>query len=692
TDDRGWFQIEGPAGDATYTLEVVLHGYNPESQKIRVRDGKVSRVRFRLTKDIYANYRTVIREPRIPKEVTKKKISAAEIQKIPGNSGDALKVVQLLPGVARGSFGSGDPVVRGSGPEDTRIFLEGQEMPFLFHFGGIYSVINTDLLASVDFWPGGFGPEYGLATGGAVEVRLRPLQTDRWHGLIETNAFHSSVLVEGPVGEKTAVAFGVRRSYVDAVLKAVVPADVLAFTVAPRYYDYQFRLTHEFNPRHRFSFFWYGADDALEIFIDEPSGRDGIFAGRLSTDFEFHLGTAKWDWDIRPDLRLETTARVGLVSIEFLLGIFELDLDIKPLDLRNQLDWEITRDLNLTVGMQTTGYIFSIDYFGPLPPKEGEPQSPPDVDDFRSQRIEGEPGVGLAPYIEMNWRIADQLTLSPGFRTDTIIGQGYGYTSFDPRFAFRWDVLKGTAIKGFWGIYHKPPEGDEWDDQIGNEDLGPEESMSVSVGAEQKILDHLTVDLQLFQKWMSDLIVPADEEVDGASLLNRGQGRVKGLELMLRHQSSERFFGWLTYTLMKAERQDEIDGPWRPFDFDQTHILNLVGVVRLPRGWEVGLRFRYTTGNPYAPVVGAVYDADGDTYLPTYGAPNSARVADFHQLDLRVDKKFVFDDWLLDVFLEVQNVYLQPNPEGIAYNNDFTRSRPITGIPIFPNIGVKADF
>ena len=143
---------------------------------------------------------------------------------------------------------------------------------------------------------------------------------------------------------------------------------------------------------------------------------------------------------------------------------------------------------------------------------------------------------------------------------------------------------------------------------------------------------------------------------------------------------------------MKSERKDGPDEPWREFDFDQRHILNLVGVVRFPYGLEAGLRFRYVTGNPFTPVLGSVFDSDSDEFLALYAATNSARLPDFHQLDVRVDKKWVFDAWMLNLFLEVQNVYMQPNPEGFAYSYDYSESAPITGIPILPNLGVKAEF
>ena len=187
---------------------------------------------------------------------------------------------------------------------------------------GVQISAERDLIETVDFWPGGFGPQYGLATGGAIDVKLRPLKTDRWHGTIETNLIHSSVLVEGPVGEKTAIALAGRRSYIDVLLPLVIPEDVLGLTLAPRYYDYQLRLTHEFSPTNRFSFFWYGADDALDFIIEEPAGPSGLFSGRTGFSFKFHLPTARWNWNILPELMLDVSARTGFINFEAHAGQF----------------------------------------------------------------------------------------------------------------------------------------------------------------------------------------------------------------------------------------------------------------------------------------------------------------------------------------------------------------------------------
>jgi hypothetical protein len=148
----------------------------------------------------------------------------------------------------------------------------------------------------------------------------------------------------------------------------------------------------------------------------------------------------------------------------------------------------------------------------------------------------------------------------------------------------------------------------------------------------------------------------------------------------------------VAYTVSRSERQDREGQPYRLFDFDQTHVLTVVTSFVLPLEFQIGARFRYATGNPDTPVTGAVFDTDVGTYVQIAGEQNTSRIGDFHQLDIRLDKVWTFEDWILTTYVEVQNVYNRANPEGVDYNYDYTESRPVSGLPIIPGFGIKGEF
>jgi hypothetical protein len=75
-----------------------------------------------------------------------------------------------------------------------------------------------------------------------------------------------------------------------------------------------------------------------------------------------------------------------------------------------------------------------------------------------------------------------------------------------------------------------------------------------------------------------------------------------------------------------------------------------------------------------------------------FGKVNTSREDAFHQLDLRVDKRWIYDSWILGVYLDVQNVYNRANPEGREYNFNYSDYKPRQGLPILPILGIRGEF
>jgi hypothetical protein len=163
---------------------------------------------------------------------------------------------------------------------------------------------------------------------------------------------------------------------------------------------------------------------------------------------------------------------------------------------------------------------------------------------------------------------------------------------------------------------------------------------------------------------------------------------------MVRHALVNRFFGWVSYTLSRSERNDTPEDPagWYPYDFDQTHIFTAVAGYRLPLDLELSGRAQYVTGNPYTPYDGGLYLMDEGEYLGFPSADeNSERQAPFYALDVRLSKLFTFRRWQLEVFTDVLNLVHGENPEFILYNYDYTESATINGLPTIPSLGFQVE-
>jgi hypothetical protein len=121
-------------------------------------------------------------------------------------------------------------------------------------------------------------------------------------------------------------------------------------------------------------------------------------------------------------------------------------------------------------------------------------------------------------------------------------------------------------------------------------------------------------------------------------------------------------------------------------------LLGWLGSYNLTPRWTLAARIRFASGNPYTPVSSAVFDADSDTYIPVRGELYSKRLPDFFQVDFRVDRKWIFDTWILSAYLDLQNITNRRNAEGVQYSYDYVQNDFSSGLPFLPILGLKGEF
>jgi hypothetical protein len=289
-------------------------------------------------------------------------------------------------------------------------------------------------------------------------------------------------------------------------------------------------------------------------------------------------------------------------------------------------------------------------------------------------------------YLELSYRPTDSWLLIPGVRAD----YDHGSSSWvvDPRFSTRYAATDSTTLKAGVGLYSQPPEYYQLIDLFGNPNLKPYHALHTSLGVEQKLARGVEVGVEGFYKYLYNRVVGTP---GGASpyFENDGEGRIYGAEFSFELKRQDHF-AYLAYTLSRSERRDR-DGDWRLFDYDQTHNVSAIYGYDFGAGWSAGARFRLGSGNPETPILGGVYDANSDLYRAIYGDTNSERAATFHQLDVRGEKKWQFEDWSLAAYLELLNAYNAKNAEGTSYSYDYSEKETVTGLPIFPNLGIRGE-
>jgi TonB family protein len=632
---------------------------------------------------------------RPPREPTQRTLEAEEIRTLPGTNGDALRSVTNMPGVARPPGLAGMLVVRGSAPEDTQVFVDGITVPIVYHFGGVSSVVPSEMLERIDFYPGNFSPEYGRAMGGIVDVGLRSPRKDRLGGLLQVDLLDGRVLAEGPVGSSTRFLVGARRSWVDSWLGPVLRQTGAGVTAAPVYYDYQAMIEQDLSRNTTLRLVGYGSDDHMALSINTPDPGDPM-GGDLSLRTAFLRGQAELDSRVSDAVRLNSSVAVGRDLQRQVFGSLSLDLDFLSVHGRSDARMRLGRAVTAVAGLDIIWTHYDAGWRLPVMNfATGDTSGPifgrPPTEVSASSAVL-DPGA----YAMLELTPTPALKVLPGVRVD--YGGGTKRWTADPRLGVRYDINPGprrTTLKGGIGLFHQPPPPYASIKPFGNDGVRSPSAVHYSLGVEQAFTRALELSVEGFYKDLDDLVVGTPDPEAGATGLhfdNVGTGRSYGAEWLLRLKPEGSLYGWVAYTLSRSERRD---GPGQPevrYTYDQTHVLTALGSYKLGRGWQVGARFRYVTGNPYTPVVGGVMDYDAGSYAAVDQTPaNSSRLPAFHQLDLRVDKTWNFEAWRLTAYLDVQNAYNRRNVEAMTYNYNYSKSSSVSGLPILPIIGIKGE-
>lgn len=635
---------------------------------------------------------------RPPREPTVRQMSGEEILKSPGTNGDALRSLQNMPGVAKVGAFDGLLIVRGSSPRDTQIFVDGTNVPNAYHFGGLSSVVPSEMLERIDFYPGNFGPQYGRATGGVVDVGVRSPRKDRFGGLLQIDLVDARLLAEGPLGKKTRFMLGGRRSWLDAWLGSALKEAGVGVTAAPVYYDYQAMVEHDLTSNTTARLFFFGSDDRMKLLFKAPDAGDPAVGGRAGISTGFWRLQGRIDTRPTSNLRWTTTLSVGRDDQDTTLGDMYLNVGILNVGARSDLRAKLAPWATAVAGVDVQFSRFDAGYRLPATAFEDDRDSGPvfgrPTTEVRGRGELTQPAV----YAMLDLAPLPGLRLLPGVRAD--YDQGTEKTSFDPRLGVRYDLHRDyprTTLKGGVGLFHQPPEPYESVAPFGNGGLKAESAYHYSLGIEQELAPPLELSLEGFYKDLRDIVIAspsADTSDNGLTYRNLGSGRVYGSELLVRYRpgGGGKFFGWLAYTLSRSERRDSERDPYYRYDWDQTHILTALGSYKLGRGWQLGARFRYVTGNPYTPELGGTMDYDAGAYAPVSSTRrNSARSPAFHQLDVRVDKTWKFPSWALSAYLDVQNAYVHKNVESIDYNFDYSQTTKTYSLPFLPIIGIRGE-
>ena len=700
TDSSGRYRFHSiPAG--RFTMRIPHAGFEIFETSETISANDLLNINPFLSPLSFQDYEIVAYYRGIETEVSRRQLTIAEMRKIPGLSGDAVKVVQALPGVARPMATTGAIIVRGTSTHDSRFLLDGTDMALLYHFGGLKSTYNSEALETIEFFPGGWGTEFGDATGGIVSLNSRAPKTDRWQGHLDLSMLDMSFLVEGPISPKWSVLGTARRSHFGELLQwAMRAADVSGITIVPYYWDYVVRTDFNLNEKNHFAFSSFSSNDSLSVIVEGMnSGNDEIgeqATNAITQRLFFSINGVNWTSRITDNLENFAAVKSEYIYESFgVMGWAGGEAKIRGFRYKDNLGWQFHENAKMNAGLD--GFWGLADYDMVMPSGDGT---------MSRGKVKNKQFARTGVYTNFELKPIERWLVVPGVRYDYYHELIHGGEP-SVRLSTRFNLTDEHLIKGAIGSYNQSPKpmGQSIDSLWGNPNLPATNAAHYVLGYEWQITDLLSLDLQgyLNRQWnipraagYHDLTDAAAEDIK--MYYSDEKGRSRGIEVMLRHNQNERFFGWIAYTLSKSERKtpytDTIsENGWVNYRFDQTHNLQLLASYKLPRRWEIGGRFRYTTGNPITPISHTEYDLTYNSVWRFGGVPNSERMEPFVQFDFRAEKKWLFPKTSLTAYLDIQNLlyFIYASPEMVFYD-DFYLEKRVISMPIIPSLGLRFDF
>jgi hypothetical protein len=699
TAPDGSFSIEAiPQGASEIVVNAA--GYERLDLKIELKAGEIFKKRLYLEKIRYEGaFETTIVGKKDKRDESRRSFTQEQFLNLPGAGGDAIKAVQNLPGINRSAGFNSNIVIQGSEPQATNYLIDGHEVPLIFHFGGLSTVVFSEAIESVDYLSAGYGPEYGRALGGLVGVKIRSPRRDRWHGLAFVDLINAGLLFEGPLSQKSGLLFSIRQSYIGDLLGAVVgDSDTFNFTVAPRYTDLTGLYDLSISDASRFRVTTIGSLDEVKFLLKKPVNNDPKSRGNFENSTQFFRVIPQLETRYSESTESRFSVGIGWTKFDIETDQNFLSVETWTLTPKAELQTKLTPDWLVYLG--TDNQISFADVALLLPNVYqaggiGNPFSSGDDLSVNVARTLIESGLYLRPVFHPD---GSAWTFSPGLRGDYFNSTDEAF--IDPRLALSYDVDASLRLKSSGGRYHQAPEPRESSPEVGNENLSAPEAWHLALSAEKDFRngssEGWSTSVGGFFRWFDDLVIRSNNQIVVNGVIkpeffnNSGSGTAFGGETSLQYRAQP-WDAMLAYTLLNSQRNEPAIGEY-PAQFDQTHNINVIAGWNLANNWRISTRVRYVTGNPVTPVIGATYDADNNVFIPQRGGYYSERLDPFFQWDLRFDKKWIYDTWILSLYLDIQNVSNQANTEQIQYSYDFTQSESVSGLPVIPSLGLKGEF
>lgn len=654
-------------------------------------------------------FRKMIESP-----VSARIIGIDEIERNPGGNRDISKVIQSFPGVASTPAFRNDVIIRGGGPNENRFYIDNVEIPYLNHFstqgasGGPVGIINIDFVRSVDFLSGAFPASKGNALSSILNFSLTDGNKEKMKYRATLGASDLGLTVDGPTGKKSSLIMSVRRSYLQFLFSA------LKLPFLPTYTDFQLKYKIRLDDKNELTFLGLGAKDdfKLNLKANETDFQRYILDYiPVQEQYSYVFGTV---WKHFRDNGYDT----WVVSRNYLNNSQYKYRNNAEADTNKILDYlsgegEIKARYERTIigenGLRISfggGYEYA-HYRNSTYKKIYFGGSLLEIDYNTNLKFSKFGLFGQAGKSFFN----EKLGLSIGIRTDAntySTSMGNPFNQLSPRLSVTYSLTSKLNLNFNVGRYYQLPpytalgytnNSGVFVNKLNN--LKYLTADHIVAGVELLPSENIQVTLEGFYKRYNDYPFSVRDSVPLSSksadygifgdeeLVSISDGRSYGLELLGRLKEFKGLNLVFAYTFVRSEFMDYF-GKYIPTAWDNRNLFNLTATKKLKKNWDIGIKWRYVGGAPYTPydpeksALKIAWDLQGQGYLdyPNY---NTRRLKAFHQLDIRVDKRYYFKGWSLMLYADVQNVYNhQADQPAILVRETDNKGIPVTN-PLDPS-------
>ena len=650
-------------------------------------------------------------------------IPVAQIKALPAFLGEAdvLKALQLLPGVQSGSEGSAGLYVRGGGPDQNLILLDGVPVYNASHLFGFFSVFNPDAVQNVKLVKGGFPARYGGRLSSVVDIRLKEGNTQELKGAGAIGLISSKLTLEGPLGsENTSFLVSGRRTYIDILAQPFILASTEGGTGGYYFYDLNAKFNHRFSDKDRLFVSGYFGRDRFyfrDTYSDPGDGYEETFKGGIG--WGNTTGVIRWNRVISPKTFGNLTATWTNYKFDVSNEYEEIETNpdgsseesgfaqryfskIEDVALRYDLDFHPNPKHDIRMGATATWHRFQ--------PGVSQFELTDQLSPFDTTLSALETDAGdFTLYFEDDLEIGSRIKANIGVHFSAFVVDGQTYGSVEPRFSMRYRLATNWSLKAsvarmtqYIHLLNNVGIGLPTDLWVpSTENVGPQRSWQGALGVTHEFAD-FEFSLEGYYKRMDGII----EYKDGASFVGSfntnwedqvasGLGESYGAEFFVQRKFGSTT-GWLGYTLSWANRTfDDINfGETFPYRYDRRHDLSIAVVHRFNERIEISSTWVYGTGNSVSLPV-AVHEGLFGQPVEHYDGRNGVRLPSYHRLDFGARFSKEKPKYRRTFAVGVYNVYNRRNPFFIYRGtDDFGEPayKQVSLFPILPSFSWQFEF